>query len=90
MLETFLQAIILLSSVAVIPALVSTEARVRRIGLTIGLIGQPAWLLSSFLHAQWGIALVAMWWTMFYAWGLWTHRRKPGNGRSPAYATRSR
>jgi len=39
----------------------------RRWGYILGLLSQPAWLYTSIVHEQWGIALLSVWYT--YSWG---------------------
>ena len=47
---------------------------VRRWGVVLGLIGQPAWYVQLVLHDQWGMLPVFIGYTgvwLFGAWNLW-------------------
>lgn len=71
-----LQAVIVLSSCTAIALLAQLQTRRRRWGYLIGLVGQPAWLFAGWHAGQWGIVLVALWWTGWFAWGCATHWRR--------------
>lgn len=72
-----LQAMILLSSCAAIALMAQSAARVRWWGYAAGLLGQPAWIAFAWQSDAWGILAVALWWTAWYVWGMWTHRSAP-------------
>ena len=70
LLEAFLQAVITLSSIAAL-VLVMQSTPVRRWGPVVGLVGQPAWLFSTWAHGQFGMFLVSGAFTAIYVWGVW-------------------
>jgi len=50
------------------------RVRVRRMGVVLGLIGQPAWYIQLVIHEQWGMLPVFVGYTgvwLFGAWNLW-------------------
>ncbi len=60
-------------SVIAIACLTSPVNRTRFIGCVVGLLGQPAWLASTFTGEQWGIFALSLIYTALYARGAWTH-----------------
>lgn len=48
--------------------LVSRKEHWRRWGYVAGLLSEPFWFYTAIAHNQWGIAVLACWYT--YAWGM--------------------
>ena len=46
---------------------VSRLEKWKRWGYIFGLISQPAWLYTTYIHEQWGILLLSFFYT--YSWG---------------------
>ena len=50
--------------------LVGCKGRIRRYGFLFGLLGQPFWFYSAWKAEQWGIFVLAFWYTFSWANGL--------------------
>lgn len=49
-----------------------TERRgARRVGVLLGLVGQPGWYAQLLIHGQWGMFPVFLGYTGSWLWGLW-------------------
>lgn len=59
LLEAALQAWIIITTV-VAQVLLTTDTRYQRWGAVLGLIGQPAWIYSTWSHGQFGMFAVAL------------------------------
>lgn len=57
------------------------RAAVRRWGVVLGLIGQPAWFVQFWLHDQWGMVPVAMGYTLVWLFGAWNLLVRPAMDR---------
>ncbi len=52
--------------------------RWRRLGVVLGLIGQPAWYAQLVIHEQWGMLPVFSGYTALWLFGFWNNWiRKP-------------
>lgn len=49
----------------------------RRWGPVFGMISQPFWLTEAYTHQQWGIFILACFYTMSWGRGLWNYWVKP-------------
>jgi hypothetical protein len=68
--DQFIQIWIVACSAAAIFLLTSKLPRRRRLGCMIGLIGQPAWIVSALNAGQWGVLVLSCWFAISYARGL--------------------
>lgn len=66
-------AILILSAVAM--WLVSGRSRHARLGWALGLASQPFWLWETWQAGQWGMFLLAVFYSGAWARGLWNHGR---------------
>lgn len=66
MLNIILQAWIILTSVISILLVTDHNIRFVRIGCVIGLLGQPAWIYSTWITGQYGMLLVSFAFTFAY------------------------
>lgn len=48
----------------------SRQKKIRRVACIIGLLNQPLWFITTWVHDQWGIFVLAIWITYTYARGL--------------------
>lgn len=69
-MEAFIQIGITLFSCAAI-ALLAQKKPWARWGYIIGMIGQPLWFYTTWDHAQWGMFLTTIWFTISYGVGIW-------------------
>ena len=67
-----IQAAILILSAAAM-WLVSGRSRHARLGWALGLASQPFWLYATFVADQWGMLLLAVFYTGAWARGLVNH-----------------
>ena len=68
-MNDLVQAAILILSGVTAWLLASKHARVRRWGYVVGIVGEPFWLYASWVTNQWGVVLLALWWTAQYIRG---------------------
>lgn len=40
-------------------------------GFAAGLLSEPLWIYEALRTDQWGVFILAAWWTLWYAVGLW-------------------
>lgn len=66
MIETICQVAIMIFGCSSI-WLISRKESWRRWGFILGLLGQPFWIYTSYIHAQWGVFALSFWFT--YCWG---------------------
>jgi hypothetical protein len=57
--------------------MVGREESWRKWGFIIGLFGQPFWIHTAITHKQWGIFILACWYTYAWAQGAWNFIIKP-------------
>lgn len=69
-LEAFLQAWITLTAIAAL-LMFTLKGRWACWAPLVGLIGQPAWIWSTFFHGQYGMFVVSLAFTLIYTWGVW-------------------
>lgn len=52
-------------------------ARKNKWGLVIGLISEPFWFITSYLHGQWSIFLLTIVYSFSWAYGVynWFHKK---------------
>jgi hypothetical protein len=74
-LETFLQIWVVLSGIPAI-YLLSCGERWMRWGFVLGLLSQPAWILSFFLHKQYGMIVLSFFYSWSWGRGVWKYFRK--------------
>ncbi len=55
--------------------LLSCKGRWQIWGYVVGLISEPFWMYSAWKNQQWGIVLLVLWYTFWYARGIINHRR---------------
>jgi hypothetical protein len=70
-----LQIIILITSAFGVAGLSALHPRRRFWGALIGLCGQPAWFVSTWRAEQWGILLLAVWFSGCYLLAMRGARR---------------
>lgn len=64
------QALLLILSGAAVWLVTSRDRKRRLLGCACGLLGQPLWIWSAWQAGQWGILLLALWYTWAWARGL--------------------
>ncbi len=69
MIDDFVQAMILMLSAITAYLLASGKGSVRRWGYVVGIVGEPFWLYASWVTGQWGVVILALWWTVQYIRG---------------------
>jgi len=53
--------------------MMSKNEKRRKIGIILGLIGQPAWYAQLTINDQWGMLPVFIGYTASWIYGFWTH-----------------
>ena len=48
-----------------------TDPQVARWGFVAGLVSQPLWIFETYRARQWGLCLLACWYTWSWAAGAW-------------------
>ena len=81
MLQPLLQLLILLSGVVIIVLISSQRRRLRLLCYGLGLISEPLWFWTAWVHGQWGIYLMSLWYMLACAWGIWNTWKSPRAGR---------
>jgi hypothetical protein len=76
LIEAVLQGWITLTACAAI-WLLSTNKPYSRWGFIVGLLGQPGWLLATWVHGQFGMFVVSLFFTYAYVQGIWEFWIKP-------------
>ena len=68
MIDLFVQAMIVVLGGAAIALLSSANVHVRWWGFVCGLVSEPFWIYAALTAdpAQWGVFLLALWWSYFY------------------------
>lgn len=54
-----------------ITLLACKKEKVRRWGYIAGFLSQPFWFWSAIQNRQWGVLLLACWYTLSWARGIW-------------------
>ena len=65
-----LQIIILMSNVFIIWCLSSPNTSLQRMGHIVGIVSSPAWVITTFLHGQFGMFVLTFWYMFCYYRGL--------------------
>ena len=68
------QVLIFLTGVAAAWLNQDPDLAVRGLGSAIGLLGQPAWLISTVRSSQWGMFCLSVGYTAAFAHGTWAAR----------------
>ncbi len=50
----------------------------RKWGYIFGFLSQPAWLITTLLNKQWGIFVIALWYTYSWLQGVYNHSLSRG------------
>jgi hypothetical protein len=72
-IDTALQVYILTTACAALALITHPSPRARFIGCVIGLAGQPAWMITTWWAAQWGLLALSFVYAGLYLRGIWTH-----------------
>ena len=51
--------------------LVCNKKSSKNIGFVLGFLGQPFWLYSTFINKQWGMFILACWYTFAWSQGIY-------------------
>lgn len=70
LLEAALQAWITITAIVALVLMAPANER-SRWGHLVGILGQPAWLFSTWVHGQFGMFLASIAFTAVYLWGIW-------------------
>lgn len=49
----------------------TSSRRLRRVGVVLGLLGQPAWYAQLVIHEQWGMLPAFTAYTLVWCFGFW-------------------
>jgi len=52
--------------------LIARGGRAELLGFVVAFLAQPFWLVETFAAGQWGMHLLACWYTCAWGWGAWT------------------
>jgi hypothetical protein len=74
MIDDLLQGVMLVAG-AIAIVLASMPPRRARWGWLVGLAAQPLWLYSTFNAGQWGMFVLALFYTWGWGAGAWRYRR---------------
>jgi len=55
--------------------LLSCKGKWQLAGFVVGLLSEPFWMYEVWINKQWGIALLAIWYSVCYIRGITNHRR---------------
>lgn len=75
-METFIQFMILVTSLGSAWLLGAKEISQRRWGFVVSLIGQPFWFWTAWYHRQWGVLAGVFWFAFCGLRGIRSHFAK--------------
>lgn len=73
MIDIIIQIFIFVFGVSAIFMSQSKNINIRKWACIVGLTGQPFWIYSTFINAQWGIFLVSFFYTLAWFKGIKTY-----------------
>ena len=53
--------------------LVACKGKIKKWGYVLGLVSAPLWLHTSFIHKQWGIFVLSIWYAIAWGWGIYNY-----------------
>jgi hypothetical protein len=68
------QILILLFSGIAISLFASKKRKTRQAGFIIAICGQPLWWHTTWVHEQWGIFILSLWYTLNHLRGILNNR----------------
>jgi hypothetical protein len=66
----------------VLSVYLSQTPRFARYACIVGMLGEPCWFYSAFAAHQWGIMVLACWYTFCWGKGLWIYWVHPAMVRA--------
>lgn len=75
MTTSVVQFLILILGATVAFMVGSKSTRVRFWGFVLAVLHQPLWIFAAWEAGQWGQCLLAIWYTVSYARGVWNSRK---------------
>ena len=70
------QLFILVLGVGGVALAMSPSRQLQAYGVLVVLCAQPFWFYSAYTAGQWGVVLLAFWFTFCHAKGIWNHRHE--------------
>ena len=54
--------------------LIARGGRAEFYGFVVAFLGQPFWVVDTWCNGQWGMYLLACWYTCIWGYGAWVRR----------------